>query len=391
LVFVSPEINFLTTAEIICNAVDIQDGKKDFVVLTMEKPGEQRAEQRLRYRWPVRFARDIKEKPSPGQIVDASSRGLAILCRADKSCPHLDQLVTVDFGVPHFDLADSFDAVFFNRIGRVCRVDKLSSLVNRVAVQFAEPLFFKPGEQNISDPDAQQRLQTKAYSISKAEEIAKTQTRLTAIAQSKAESQTKARIEAEKRADLEAQARIEAEKKAKSDIEENAKAHAEELVRAEERIKSFAEAKAEAEEKLKAEIEARCKAEANSIAQAEKTTKAEAKAKTEAKLRAKAEKKAKTEGQKRLELEAQMQQKIKSYTEQIVKIKAESAEAIAKAKAHAADTVANVKAQFKQKGKAHAKAKIRTEKKENAKAKQSEKETLLKKVDKFITDRNRIY
>ena len=86
-----------------------------------------------------------------------------------------------------------------------------------------------------------------------------------------------------------------------------------------------------------------------------------------------------------------MQQKIKSYTDQLTKIKAEAAEAIAKAKAQAADTVANVKAQFKQKAKAHAKAKIRTEKKENAKAKQPEKETLLKKVDKFITDRDRIY
>ncbi len=143
------------------------------MVLTMDIAGEQRAEQRLRYRWPVSFARDVKEKPSPGQIVDVSSRGMAILCHADKNCPHPDQLVTVDFGVPHFDLADSFDAVFFNRIGRVCRVDSLSSQISRVAVQFAEPLFFKPGEQNISESDAQQRLQAKAHSISKAEEKAR--------------------------------------------------------------------------------------------------------------------------------------------------------------------------------------------------------------------------
>ena len=331
----------MTAAEIICNAVDIQDGKKDFVVLTMDIAGEQRAEQRLCYRWPVRFARDVKEKPSPGQIVDVSSRGLAILCHADKKCPHPDQLVTVDFSVPHFDLADSFDTVMFNRIGRVCRVDNLSSLVNRVALQFAEPLFFKPGEQDISESDAQQRLQAKAHSISKAEEKAGT--------------------------------------------------YGEALARAEERTRSYAQAKAEAEEKLTTEIEARCKAEANALTQAEKTSKAEATAKAEAMLRAKAQKKAKTEAQKRVELEAEMQEKIKSYTDQTAKIKAEAAEAIAKAKAQAADTVANVKAQFKQKAKAHAKAKIRTEKKENAKAKQPEKETLLKKVDKFITDRDRIY
>ncbi len=392
-----PKINFLTKAEIICNAVDIQDGKKDFVVLTMEKPGEQRAEQRLRYRWPVHFARDVKEKPSPGQIVDVSSRGLAILCHADKNCPHPDQLVTVDFGVPHFDLADSFDAVFFNRIGRVCRVDNLSNLVNRVAVQFAEPLFFKPGEQNISESDAQQRLEAKAHSISKAEEIAKAQTQARAEAQAKAESQAKARAEAERKARAETEARIQIQKKAKSDVEKNAKAHAETLVRAEERIKAYAQAKAEAEEKLKAEIEARCKAEANSIAQAEKTAKAEAKAKAQVMLRAKAEKKAKSEARKRAKLEAQTQQKIKSYTDQLTKIKAEATEAIAWTKAEAEYTVAKVKAEFKEKTDAYDKAKIETSKKPNAKtkakkkAKQPTKETLLKTVDKFITDRDRIY
>jgi hypothetical protein len=126
----------------------------------METAANQRAEQRLCYRWPVRFAGDVKEKPSPGQVFDVSSKGLAILCHADKNCPHPDQLVTVDFGVPHFDSADSFDTVMFNRIGRVCRIDNLSNKVNRVALQFAEPLFFKPGEQDISESDARQRLQT---------------------------------------------------------------------------------------------------------------------------------------------------------------------------------------------------------------------------------------
>ncbi len=35
----------------------------------------------------------------------------------------------------------------FTRIGRVCRVEEVDRFVRRVAIQFAEPLPFKPGEQ----------------------------------------------------------------------------------------------------------------------------------------------------------------------------------------------------------------------------------------------------
>ncbi|MHC4701077.1 MAG: hypothetical protein ACYTFQ_10920 [Planctomycetota bacterium] len=35
----------------------------------------------------------------------------------------------------------------FTRSGHVCRVDNVNSFLRRVAVQFAEPLPFKPGEQ----------------------------------------------------------------------------------------------------------------------------------------------------------------------------------------------------------------------------------------------------
>jgi PilZ domain len=128
-----------------------------------------RAEQRLRYRWPVRFTTNANQKqPFSGQLVDVSSQGMALLFHADKSCPHPDQLVTAGFGVPYFDSHGSFDTVFFNRVARVRRVDNLNSRVNRVAVQFTEPLFFKPGEQDISEADAQQRLDAKARSVAPA-------------------------------------------------------------------------------------------------------------------------------------------------------------------------------------------------------------------------------
>ena len=365
----------------------------------MEKADDRRAEQRLTYRWPVRFSRDVKKKPFPGQIVNVSSKGLSILCHADGNCPALDQVVKVDFSVPHFGSADSFDAVFFSRIGHVCRVDNLSSMVNRVAFQLDEPLFFKPGEQGISESDAQKRLEAKARSITKAEEktkfygeaLARAEERIKSYA--KAKSEAKEREKAHNEALAGAEERIKSYVKAKSEAEEREKAYIEAIARAEERIKFYAEAKAEAEKKLKAEIEARCKAEADVRVEAEQRAKAEAKAITESKLRAKAEKKAGAEAQKRARLKAEMREKIKSYTDQMAKIKAESDEAIAKVKAEAADTIAKVRDQFKQKDDAHAKVKIVAVKKPKvkSKSKQSAKVTLMEKVDEIITDRNRVF
>ena len=136
----------------------------------MEKDDERRAEQRLRYRWPVRFAGKAKDKPLSGQMFDISSEGMAFLFHAGENCPRPDQPITANFGVPHFDSHGSFDTAFVNRVGRVCRVDNLTDRVSRVAVQFAEPLFFKPGEQDITESDAQQRLRAGAQAVTNARE-----------------------------------------------------------------------------------------------------------------------------------------------------------------------------------------------------------------------------
>jgi hypothetical protein len=134
-------------------------------VLKVGKTNEKRAEQRLRYRWPVRFAVRAGQRPCSGQAVDITSQGMAFLYHPSENCPRSDQLITANFGVPHFNAHGSFDTVLFNRVGRVCRVDSLSEKVSRVAVQFDEPLFFKPGEQNIGESDAQQRLEAVARSV----------------------------------------------------------------------------------------------------------------------------------------------------------------------------------------------------------------------------------
>jgi hypothetical protein len=292
----------------------------------MGKIREHRSEKRLRYRWHARFALNPNQKPLSGQMVDISSRGMALLYHAKKNCPQTDQVITANFGVPYFDSDDSFETVFFNRIGRVCRVDSLTSKVNRIAVQFAEPLFFKPGEQNISDFDAQKRLETKAQSIFSGKEKAAVKTR----------------------------SKVKEDSRTKFTDEDTERAYSEALARAEERIRSYAEAKALAEEKLITEIEAKARAEEKAKAETKARTEAETKAKTEARLRAKAEKKAKAEAEKRAKIETEFREKTKR------KPKTQQKNAIQK-------------------------------KNTQDKTKQSGEGILMEKIDKFITDRNKIF
>ena len=289
-------------------------------------------------------------------MVDVSSKGMALLYHADENCPQPDQFITTNFGVPYFDSEDSFDTVFFNRVGRVCRVDNLTSKVNRIAVQFAEPLFFKPGEQEISDSDAKKRLQAKAQLIVSAKEKPvlsgaegagpKTQTKTKADNQVKPADEESARLysealaRAEERIRSSAEAKAQAEMKLKAEIEARHKSETKLLAEAQEKIRTYAEAKARAEEKAKAEAKARAKA--------------EAKAKTEAKLRAKAEKKAQFEAEKRAKIEA------------------------------------DLRVQTESKPKTQKKKKTR-KKNTQDKAKPSGEGVLMDKVDKFITDRNRIF
>jgi len=124
----------------------------------MDVNNERRREQRLRYHWPVWFAEDFDEVLLQGQMVDVSSGGAAFTCHADEKCPYPGQQVTARFSVPRFGGEESFDMANFTRSGQVCRVDDVSRFIRRIAIQFAEPLPFKPGEQTETTSDADQRL-----------------------------------------------------------------------------------------------------------------------------------------------------------------------------------------------------------------------------------------
>jgi hypothetical protein len=114
----------------------------------MTTTGERRREPRLCYHWPVWFAEDINGDLSQGQMTDLSSTGAAFTCYADDRCPYPGQHVTARFSIPRYGQDDSFDMVDIIRSGHVCRVEGVSHALRRIAVQFAEPLPFRPGERS---------------------------------------------------------------------------------------------------------------------------------------------------------------------------------------------------------------------------------------------------
>jgi len=122
--------------------------------LMMKKNNERRKERRLSYRWPVWFAEDFDDRLSQGQMVDVSSAGAAFTCHADESSLYPGQDITARFSIPCYGPDESFDMANFIRSGRICRIDNVDDFLRRVAIQFAEPLPFKPGEQAGSNFDA---------------------------------------------------------------------------------------------------------------------------------------------------------------------------------------------------------------------------------------------
>ncbi len=290
------------------------------MVLEMGKAVERRTEHRLQYRWPVRFSTNRTNHFFNGQIVDVSSKGIAFLCHADQSSFDSGQEIKASFGVPHFEFEDSFDTILFERTGHVCRIDKPSSQVYRIVMQFASPLFFRPGEQGINEFEARQRLETKNFSVIKAEETAR--------------------------------------------------AYNEALAKAQKQLTHYAQAKAKIEEQLKAEIENRARYETRIQIEIEEKIRPyqENIARFETKLQAK-----ENELQELSDIAKKSKEKINFLEEQLENIKERTEQEINRIKNESVELVDQIKTKFKNN------------------APQSEKNALLKKFDKFISDRNKIF
>lgn len=112
----------------------------------MEEHIERRREKRLRYHWPVWFAEDFSAILAQGQMVDICSGGAAFTCYTQE-CPVQGQAITARFSVPQFGQDESFDLTNFIRTGQVCRVEEVNPFLRRVAMTFAKPLPFSPGQQ----------------------------------------------------------------------------------------------------------------------------------------------------------------------------------------------------------------------------------------------------
>ena len=120
----------------------------------MDENTDRRRETRLRYYWPIWFAENFDESLAQGQMVDLSSKGAAFTCYANESYPEIGRQITTRFSVPRYGADGSFDMESFTRSGHICRIQNVSRFLRRIAVQFAEALPFKPGEQDSHHAEA---------------------------------------------------------------------------------------------------------------------------------------------------------------------------------------------------------------------------------------------
>jgi hypothetical protein len=112
----------------------------------MSSNADRRVEQRLSYQWPIWFGENFDGELSQGQMADVSSGAASFTCYSHEKCPYPGQWVTARFSVPRYAQDGSFDMVDFVRPCHVHRVDSVNNFIRRVAVRFAQPLPFNPGE-----------------------------------------------------------------------------------------------------------------------------------------------------------------------------------------------------------------------------------------------------
>ncbi len=108
---------------------------------------ERRREERLKLGGSMWFNSDGNDKTQRGQLIDISSGGMAFTCCNNGTVPNHGQQITARFTVPFFEADGVIQERKFARTAKVCRIGNTNAYLKRVAVQFIEPLPFKPAEQ----------------------------------------------------------------------------------------------------------------------------------------------------------------------------------------------------------------------------------------------------
>ncbi len=120
---------------------------------------ERRAEQRLYYRRPMWYFQSLSKTRHKGQMVDISSNGMGFTCSMSEHTPlAARQKITTRLDVPLFSKDGSYDMVRFDRTGQIRRVEKLNNSIHRIALEFTQPLPFKPAEQGLPTSVIEQKL-----------------------------------------------------------------------------------------------------------------------------------------------------------------------------------------------------------------------------------------
>ena len=105
---------------------------------------ERRAEQRLRYFWPVWYSSDGSVDIEQGRMVDLSSGGVSFLATPG-TYPEQGDQIWLRSSYPMVE-DDAFGMASFTTVGRVLRNDAVGPLQRRIAVQFDIPLEHTPAE-----------------------------------------------------------------------------------------------------------------------------------------------------------------------------------------------------------------------------------------------------
>lgn len=123
---------------------------------------ERRKEPRLYYRHPLWFTPNCDNKTfARGVMCDVSSGGLSFTCYCENEKPAPGKQIITRFEVPRY--SDGLTGPMkYDRASRICSVSRLESDLHRIAVQFANPLPFKPAQQTDGEYNAQLNLQNSA-------------------------------------------------------------------------------------------------------------------------------------------------------------------------------------------------------------------------------------